>query len=183
MPDHNETSLSLGPCCICGATGPQVKVIVLLNARSPLAGKGWNCVQCGLSANGAVAVICESCERRHGTQQQVEDALRWFCRGAPGRDGRLPIEALRGEHGHNRRRHPECPQIPPLQVVASDTRWPTHVEEGHGCTCSRCGQTIWQGVGAIRVWPEQGDWAYRFHPTCLGACRIEEDPYSDEEDW
>lgn len=165
-----DDPLALGPCCICGVDGPQVTVILQLNARSPL-GRGWGCVVCGLPAIGALAVVCEACVAPYerGEQPDIEDALQWACRGVPGSEGRLPIAALRGEHGHDLRQHPEMPQAPPLEVLPTDTPCAASVEAGPGCRCSRCGQTIWAGVLAIRAWPASGDGQYRYHPTCVGA--------------
>ncbi len=185
MPDDAPTSL--GPCCICDTTGPAVRVLVLLNAKAPVRGHGWGCALCALPAHGALAVICEACaavaECDATPRAAVEDALRFACRGYPGTDGRLPIDRLRGEHGHDRRQHPELAAHPPLQPLPSDTRFGEHGEEGQGCHCSRCGQTIWDGVVAIRCWPTEGSWALRYHPTCLGAVPMDDDPYSEDDGW
>ena len=174
-----EYTPSLGTCCICGGANA-VRNIFMLNAKAPVRGHGWGCMQCGLPSHGASAVICDTCAVMHA--HHVEDALGWVCRGYPGSDGRMRVEELRGEHGHDQSKHPELEQHPPLQPHGGDRRYEDHAEEGQGCHCSRCGQTIWEGTIAVRMWPASGDWQYRYHPSCLGATPMDEDPYTDD-DW
>ena len=52
-----------GACCSCGAEGENVNVrnVVMLEQKSTVPGSGWGCVQCGLSMEGAFAVICDDC--------------------------------------------------------------------------------------------------------------------------
>jgi hypothetical protein len=173
----------LGNCCICEGEG--ATVIVALTARAPT-GHGWGCLQCDLPTFGAMAVLCAACAGRYapGESWRVELDLRWACRGYPSSEGRMPFEDLRGEHVHIRSKHPEeVEQIPPMTIAASDTRFEQHVEEGRGCFCSRCGQTIYEGCLAIRAWPEHGTYAYRFHPVCFGALPSPEDPYEEGDAW
>lgn len=167
LADGTHKTTSLGTCCICGVEGPSVRTIALLNAKIPIRGHGWGCVQCDLPPHGASAVVCDACVDTYGSF--CEDHLRFACRGYPGTEGRLPIEDLRGEHGHNPQKHPELPDPAPLTILATDTRFPTHIEEGQGCHCSRCGQTIWKGVGAFRAFEKSGASQYRYHPTCFGC--------------
>jgi hypothetical protein len=177
-PVTDETDL--GPCCICER--PRAVVILMLNAQAPIAGHGWGCVQCGIGSHGAIAVVCPACAapfEASSVPLDIEDHLRFVCRGYPGSEGRMPIEALRGEHGHDWGKHPEATQIPPLTVASTDTRFGTHVEEGHGCHCSRCGQTIWEGTIAIRAFAESGHWQYRYHGTCFGALPVYENAYEE----
>ena len=171
---------SLGPCCVCGTPG--ATVLHLLNAQCPLPGKGWGCFQCDIESHGALAVVCESCAALAETSAtpagMLEDLLRFVCRGNPGSDGRMPIADLRGEHAHDQSKHPEATQTPSMTVLASDTRFGNYAEEGQGCHCSRCGQTIWEGTVALRAFAEHGDWEYRYHGTCFfGALPIYEDFY------
>ena len=96
---------SLGTCCICGA-GSGSPAIVMLNQRSPISGRGWGCILCGLPANGAIAVVCgDCCQRRDSGQLAVAKDLRWACRGYPATDGRVPVEELTGTHEHDLVRH------------------------------------------------------------------------------
>ena len=107
--------------------------------------------------------------------------MRFACRGYPGTEGRIRFEDLRGEHVHRPNRHPdEVPQIPPLTVAATDMRFEQADYAGRGCFCSRCGQTIFEGVVALRAWPEGGLDEYRYHPVCFGAEPQSEDPYAEE---
>lgn len=96
------TTPSLGPCCICSGT-KGVCVLISLDGLCPMAGRGWGCVVCGLPPDGAVAVICDVCERRYG--DAVPKVLQFFCTGYPGEDGRTPISHLRGRYRHQVSRH------------------------------------------------------------------------------
>lgn len=174
----------LGPCCLCEA--PNATVLLLLTARSPIPGHGWGCFTCGLDSNGASAVICERCAQPYeqGEKGSIEEDLRWACRGYPGIEGRIPFDALRGEHQHVRHRHPELEQAAPLHPLPTDTPWPTHIEEGRGCLCSRCHKTIHEGTIAVRMWLRDEDWEYRYHGVCIGAEPSPwEDPYEEEDAW
>jgi hypothetical protein len=94
----------LGPCCICG--GPHAVVIIMLERRGPIPGRGWGCVQCGLPCDGAVAVICERCEPRWRINPA---SLAHCCRGWPASDGRVPIAELPpGVFDHDMTKHPEA---------------------------------------------------------------------------
>lgn len=93
----------LGPCCICG-NEKDVVVIVPLNKKSPIPGRGWGCFQCNQAPDGAVAVVCRTCEKKLASG---EAELKYACRGYPGVDGRVPISELKGIHEHNIRLHPE----------------------------------------------------------------------------
>lgn len=173
---------SLGLCCICETT-LGVRNIVILNAQAPVLGHGWGCVVCGLEPHGALAVICDGCEALyHQPGKSVEDRLRFVCRGRPGSDGRMPIADLCGEHGHDWSQHPEATQVPPLTVAKTDTRFPSQIEDGQGCHCSRCGKTIWKGTTTIRFLARSGPWQYFYHSTCQGAMRILEHYYEDRDD-
>jgi hypothetical protein len=76
-----------------------VRNIIMLNKQAPEPGKGWGCVQCGLTADGAIVVVCDHCVR-------VRSPYRWACSGYPGDDVRVPIESLVGSHEHDMRGHP-----------------------------------------------------------------------------
>lgn len=85
----------------------------MLDRKSPIAGRGWGCLQCDLSLDGATAVLCDACvgpvDPRTGLplDRDVRSKLRFACRGWPGEDGRVPIDALVGAHAHDRSRHPQ----------------------------------------------------------------------------
>ena len=91
--------LDLGTCCACGeAEG--VRNILLLEQKSPGGGQGWGCVVCGLAPDGAVAVLCDGC---HLAGAEVKFA----CVGYPGKNERIPVGRLGGEHKHDMAYHPE----------------------------------------------------------------------------
>lgn len=179
--DEGPESL-LGPCCICERDG--ATVIICLTARSIVPGHGWGCAQCGLTADGATAVLCALCAAPYaGKGYEVERHLKFACRGYPATEGRMRFQDLRGEFQHVRHRHPELGPCPPLKVLPTDTRFASHVEEGErGCFCSRCSQTIFEGCVAIRCWPERGTYTYRFHPVCFGfEPQLWENPYAEDD--
>jgi hypothetical protein len=67
-----------------------------------------------------------------------------------------------------------------FEIKATDTRFPTSPDSGHPeCLCSRCGDLVQDRITAIRAWPEDGSYEYRFHPACLGFLSIP--PDEDEE--
>ena len=61
------------------------------------------------------------------------------------------------------------------RILPSDRRFPDSPDGGQiACLCSRCGQPITeeeveQDGPPIRVWPEEVDSEYRFHPRCFGV--------------
>lgn len=96
---NGETGL--GPCCICqGEQG--VRNVIMLHQKAPVAGHGWGCVVCHLPSDGAIAVLCDKCFElfQHG-----KAALRFACRGYPGKEGRVPAAELAGEHDHDHKVH------------------------------------------------------------------------------
>jgi hypothetical protein len=82
-----------GYCCICEGT-EDVNVLVLVELRAPEPGTGWGCVVCHQPCDGAIAVICERCERECPTQADAVRRLRWVCRGYVMGGHRAPIESL-----------------------------------------------------------------------------------------
>jgi hypothetical protein len=91
LDSDDDEMTTLGACCVCEST-VDVHNVILLKQRAPLAGRGWGCVVCGLPAAGAVAVICDACAEAYAGADDVP--LRFACRGFPGEDGRVPIDAL-----------------------------------------------------------------------------------------
>jgi hypothetical protein len=94
-----EADVDLGPCCACGGTGLHVRNVLRLHPKAPTPGRGWGCLQCGLPADGAIAVVCDDC-------LEAKAKLQAACRGYPGVDGRVPIAALTGEQRHYLAKHP-----------------------------------------------------------------------------
>lgn len=102
MTDVPMTAPALGPCCICGGLA-DVRNIMMLDRLSPIPGRGWGCMVCGLPADGATAVLCDACRDDH-TARDVP--LKFVCRGYPAEDGRAPFEDLDAEvFAHDAEKH------------------------------------------------------------------------------
>jgi len=103
----------LGPCCICereilhipGSEPAKPVGIIMLDKKCLVPGHGWCCLQCGLPADGAIAVLCGECADRVAAAGESE--LRFACRGWPATDGRVPIDELTEPFEHDLSRHPE----------------------------------------------------------------------------
>lgn len=115
---HPNGEPDLGPCCGCQKTGPTVRAVGMLGKKCPMPGRGWGCVQCGLSMDGAIVVMCDACDAA-GVQP------KWACKGRPGTDGLVPIESLAGEHRHDMAKHPEAVQH---NVITDNGRTPSAAE-------------------------------------------------------
>lgn len=134
----------LGPCCVC-ETLIGVRNILMLGQKSPTPGHGWGCVQCGLPADGASAVVCDMC---------LEKPLKFACSGYPGIDGRIPIEELSGEMEHDYPKHPEA--------------WwfEDSPDAGHpDCICSVCRKQINDDDNPLRIYEDKFE--ARFHNDCF----------------
>jgi hypothetical protein len=79
----------LGPCCCCGGT-KKVRNIVMLSRRCSVPGTGWSCLVCGLPADGAVYVACDSCVENDPKPREV-------VRGYAASGEREPIDSLSPE--------------------------------------------------------------------------------------
>jgi hypothetical protein len=97
-----NTLFDLGPCCACAgldASG-SVRNIIMLNVKGTLPGYGWGCFVCGLSTDGAVAVICDEC-----LESKVE--IRFAVDGKLEDKKRIPRGELKEPHQHDMSMHPE----------------------------------------------------------------------------
>jgi hypothetical protein len=94
--DTGSDAPQLGACCICEATDG-VRTIVMLPVKGTVSGHGWGCVQCHLSMDGAIAVLCDACVGDYADGR----TLRFACRGWPVSDGRVPIDHLTESHEHD----------------------------------------------------------------------------------
>lgn len=92
--------VNFGTCCSCGGTD-SVRNVMCLNKRSPY-GFGWGCMQCGLPAEGAIAVICDEC-------LEAEAPIREVIKGEAFKGERFPYEETAGweEFEHDLSQHPE----------------------------------------------------------------------------
>jgi len=92
-----------GICCNCGEIKPDVRNFVQIEKRAPEPGKGWGCLVCHVPADGAMAVLCDTC------MEQVIDgaAIQYVCAGYPGENKRVPMSEVTERFGHDMRYHPE----------------------------------------------------------------------------
>ena len=110
----DQFNLDLGPCCHCEKTGPAVRNIMMLHRRAPVPGTGWGCFQCGLSQDGAVAVLCDEC-------LEASKPKRFVCVGQPGDGKRMPVEELSTEpFDHDMSKHPEEARLPDDQLPTTE---------------------------------------------------------------
>lgn len=70
----------------------------MLPKKAPEPGTGWGCVVCGLSADGAVAVVCDRCLE---SKKPIQSAIKGFAKSGQ----RVPVTSLVGEHKHNEQLH------------------------------------------------------------------------------
>lgn len=89
----------LGPCCGCERKDAEVRAIVLLYVKGPVAGKGWGCFQCGLAADGATAALCLEC--------LDAGRIARACIGYAKEGRRVPLARLTTPHDHDFAKHPE----------------------------------------------------------------------------
>jgi hypothetical protein len=101
---EEEEVPDLGPCCGCEIASPGVRNIVMLEKKASIAGTGWGCVVCGLSFDGAVAVLCDAWLWLWEHEQRP---IRYACNGYPASGERVPVEELVGEHHHRDELHQE----------------------------------------------------------------------------
>lgn len=88
-------------CCACGATGPSVRNILMLDRLCPTPGKGWGCLTCGLPMNGALVILCDAC-------LEAGADPKFVCTGWATEPERTPIVDLSPDpFGHVLHRHPE----------------------------------------------------------------------------
>jgi len=48
--------IDLGPCCACEGF-ESVRNVLMLHVKMTVPGQGWGCLVCGLSFDGALAVL------------------------------------------------------------------------------------------------------------------------------
>lgn len=87
----------IGRCCACGQR-KQLRNIMMLPVKAPMIGRGWGCVVCGLSNDGAIAVLCDAC-------LEVDAEILYACDGYAKDEGRIPIDALTEVHRHDESKH------------------------------------------------------------------------------
>lgn len=100
-----------GICCACGEERSMVRTGIMLNVKSPVAGCGWGCLACGLSTDGAVAILCDDCAARLERSEGEVDwprELKWVASSV---EQRTPADQVDWSttHEHDLRFHPEVP--------------------------------------------------------------------------
>ena len=184
--DSALDSLDLGACCACGKTGADVRNLISLPRWAPVPGTGWGCVVCGLTADGAMAVICDSC-------LDMKAAIRFVVSGYLAGKERLPFDQLGGEiFGHNTRGHAlfdareryeySYPDIEEFNVAAEEPEmdvpitWYTDSPDtgAPACICSwgDCKLPIPEGEVPIRIFHKENGRVIRearFHHDCFNA--------------
>ncbi len=138
-----EDEINLGACCICELENESVRNILMLDKKAVVAGHGWGCFVCSLASDGAVAVVCDDCFDK---MNSGEVGLKFASRGYPSIDGRVPIEELTDDFGHDMSKHPsetlaEFDEPGGMQdfIKCRNCRLITAVVEGK---CAKCGEEI-----------------------------------------
>jgi len=98
-PGDSEGEVAMGSCCGCGSD-ENVRNVIMLPKKAPRPDGAWGCVVCGLPNEGAIAVMCDACI---DTKQEPIRA----CFGAPGKNNRIDISKLVGDHEHDNSKHKE----------------------------------------------------------------------------
>ena len=134
----DDDPITLGPCCACGGRD-HVRNVMMLPFKAPIPGRGWGCVQCGLSMDGAV--VCDACAE---TDQEV----LYACDGYVKDEGRILISDLREPHRHDESKHPELNEIiiesanlPPI-IFDGFLSWYTEWFDPEDDRCSLCSGII-----------------------------------------
>lgn len=166
-----SSELDLGPCCVCGKSEEIARNIIVLEQKSPIAGRGWGCVQCDLPSDGASAVVCDSCFESPGF---TNSDIKLACGGYPASDGRVPIEELKGIHDHNLLKHDE---LSATEVFVALRWFKDSPDQGPDCVCSACVRPIavadfldeeTEPDIPVRMWNGKNEEA-RFHTACFTA--------------
>ena len=89
-----------GSCCICESK-TDVRNIIQLDYKVALE-SGWGCVQCGLPAEGAVAIVCDGCIERYS--DNIEGKIIYLMDGGQRRIAVPPVEGCI-IHEHDLSRH------------------------------------------------------------------------------
>lgn len=93
----NEDEIDLGTCCACGCT-ESVRNVLMLEKKAPVPGTGWGCIVCGIPADGAVAVLCDTCM---ASGLEIKKAIH----GYPTEKKRCNLRTLTEEFSHDSERH------------------------------------------------------------------------------
>lgn len=89
-------------CCACGELREDVHNVVCLPVKAPIPGTGWGCVECGLPADGALALVCDSCALRPDDEQR---AVEFAYNGPVGGPELVQVKWLTGQWQHDLTKH------------------------------------------------------------------------------
>ena len=97
-----DTFEDYGTCCVCESE-MEICFIIQLDYKVE-SESGWGCVKCGLSPQGAIALVCSDCVDKFG--EGIEDQIKHLM---DGKKGRLPVPPVekRIPHGHDLSLHPK----------------------------------------------------------------------------
>ena len=100
--DMSEYSEDYGSCCICESQ-TDVRDIIQLDYKVE-SESGWGCVICGLSPEGTVAIVCDTCIEK--CSDNIEENIRFLMAE---RERRIPAPPIEGRilHEHDLSHHPE----------------------------------------------------------------------------
>lgn len=94
---YEEPEEKLGSCCECEKT-ENVRNIWMIHKKAPISGKGWGCLTCDLSGDGAFAVLCDDCNDKLATS---EGKPKFVCKGYPKDNERVLYSELTEDFNHN----------------------------------------------------------------------------------
>lgn len=141
----SRSDLDLGLCCSCRGV-ENVRNIIMLHQLAPIAGTGWGCFECDLPANGAIAVICDSCLEAN---KEIVDV----CLGNSASRNRVSLKSLSAKtFDHDYFKHPEAWWFPDSPDIGTKD-----------CICSLCRKQI--DEVAVRI--VQNEMEARFHQKCF----------------
>lgn len=98
MSQEDELLMNMGNCCACQRDN-KPRNMMCLSYRTPY-GHGWECFQCGLPDEGAVAAICDECVEAN--KKPLE-----FIKGYALSRERAPLAELTEPFEHDLSQHSE----------------------------------------------------------------------------
>jgi hypothetical protein len=176
--DIVDEDIIVGRCCACGER-KQLRNLTMLPVKAPTVGRGWGCVVCGLSMDGAVAVVCDECA-------EIDAEILYACDGYAKDEGRIPIGDLTEPHRHDETKHPEADfaaevdddtnllEFPtPAAPMSFDGRWHWYTQyvDPADDRCSACRSVIPEDEVPLSLFKEVGaeTWQARFCEACMPA--------------
>ena len=102
---HSMLDDNYGMCCVCEAPNADPNFFQMDYKVPETVETKWGCLKCGLPIEGAIAVVCDGCLRKHGPDA-IDDHIKFLM---DGRDRRIPVPPPeeRIPHDHDYTKHPE----------------------------------------------------------------------------